>query len=290
MRSLILAVCMLLSVSSRSIAEQPAGKTIPWERIEGINASDFKSDFLARVAAILEKVPSYGRCTESVAACLRKKQHYATAGRLARDILMLVISQAEEEKIVKWVDARRRMAHPEKLHSINIEGLTPLGNKAAKVTIVEFSDFQCPYCAKIWPMLEEIARERKDKVRLFFKQFPIKGHPRALAASKACVAADKFGKFWDYCGKLFESQRDLSDKKFIELAEQCGIDKTKFTEEMNQTAVLNRIADEKMEGLRIRIQGTPTIFINGKEVILEPTVSMIKDRIQEELDILAGKD
>ena len=97
-------------------------------------------------------------------------------------------------------------------------------------------------------------------------------------------------KFWDYCGKLFESQLDLSDKKLIELAEECGIDKTKFTKEMNQPAVLNRIADEKMEGLRIRIQGTPTIFINGKEVILEPTASMIKDRIQEELDILEGKD
>ncbi len=182
------------------------------------------------------------------------------------------------------------MAHPEKIHSIKVDGLTHLGNKTAKVTIVEFSDFQCPYCAKIWPVLEEVARAKKDKVRLFFKQFPIKGHPRALVASKACVAADKFGKFWDYCGRLFANQTDLTDKKLIELAEKCGIDKTKFTEEMNRPAVLNRIADEKMEGLRVRIQGTPTIFINGKELILEPTASMIEDRIEEELDILEGRD
>jgi protein-disulfide isomerase len=280
----------LMLVNLPATAGSPKGDGFPWDRVEGIKASEFKEDFLVKVSAALEKIPSYGRCTESIAACLRKDPPHNTAVRLARDVLLLMSQGIEESKVLEWVGARKLMAHPEDLRSFNLENLKPLGKEDARVTIVEFSDFQCPFCARVAPTLENVVRESKGKARLFFKQFPIKGHPRALQAAKACVAADKFGKFWEYCASLFLNRLDLSDEKFIQLASQYDIDPEKFKQEMKREAVVNRIADEKMEGLRCRVKGTPTVFINGKEMLLEPTPSMIRDRIEEELDILNGRD
>ncbi len=287
------AILMLLLPpvgAARAGPETSAG--IPWDRVPDIEVGKFKDDFVARVAGKLEKVNSYGRCTESVAACLRKDPPHTSAARLARDIFLLMASEGSDEEIAKWVEMRRTMAHPkpEDIRGIDLDGLTPLGDRKAPVVVVEYSDFQCPFCAMVSPMLEKVVRESKGKARLYFKQFPIKGHPRALASSKACVAADAFGKFWEYCPKVFASQADLSDAKLLELAKDAGIDVEKFKQRMGRDEVLDRIADEKMEGLRNRVQGTPTIFINGKELLPHPTLELLRDRIGEELDILNGKD
>jgi protein-disulfide isomerase len=268
------------------------GDAFPWDRVPDIKSGDFKADFLKRVAARLEKVDCYGRCTQSVAACLRMDPPHPTAARLARDVFMLMASEASDEDVAKWVQMRKQMAHPKPMdiRGIRLDGLTALGDSKAPVTIVEYSDFQCPFCAMISPILEKVARDSDGKARLFFKQFPIKGHPRALPAAKACVAADKFGKFWAYCPKLFIHQTELSDEKLVELAVAAGMDAKSFKARMESDEVLNRIADEKMEGLKNRIQGTPTIFINGKEFLAQPTPELLRDRIAEELDILNGKD
>jgi thiol-disulfide isomerase/thioredoxin len=283
-------VLLSLSLVWLTIGSAVAGEKIPWGRIPGIKVSDFKPDFISQVAAKLEEIKCYGRCTESVAACLRKDPPHSTAIRLARGVFSLMTEKKGPEQIQKWLDVRKKMAHPEWTHSFNLEGVVPLGKTDAPVVIVEISDFRCPYCAKVAPVLEQIVRESKGKARLYFKQFPIKGRRRSLEASKASVAAQAFGKFWEYCRLLFENRSDLSDKTLLALARKTGMDPEKFKKEMEREEVLNRIADEKMEGLRARIKGTPTIFINGKEVILEPTRELLQDRIQEELDILNERD
>lgn len=290
MRKWIVCFLLIWLGPGAAVAGEQAG--FPWDRVPGIKAADFKADFLKRVEARLAKTPCYGRCTQSVSECLRKDPPHSTAARLARDVFMLMASEASEEDIAKWVEMRKIMAHPKPIdiRGIRLDGLTPLGDPKAPVAVVEYSDFQCPFCAMVSPLLEKIVRESEGKARLYFKQFPIKGHPRALPASKACVASAKFGKFWDYCPKLFLNRADLSDKKLVELAVATGMDAKAFSTQMETDEVLNRIADEKMEGLKNRIQGTPTIFINGKEFLAQPTPELVRDRIAEELDILNGED
>jgi predicted DsbA family dithiol-disulfide isomerase len=267
-----------------------AGEKIPWDKIPDLSVSQFRAEFVSQVAKKLEEIKCYGRCSESVAACLRKNPSHATAVRLARDTFYLMAGKKGPEEILKWVEARKKMAHPEWTHSFNLDGVVPLGKKDALVVIVEFSDFRCPFCAKVAPVLEQVVLESGGKARLYFKQFPIKGRPQSLQASKASVAAQAFGKFWEYCRLLFENRSDLSDETLLALAKKTGMDSGKFIEELAREEVLNRVADEKMEGLRARIQGTPTVFINGKEVVLTPTHELLKDRIQEELDILNERD
>jgi predicted DsbA family dithiol-disulfide isomerase len=280
-----------ISISVLAQAGQPPSG-FPWERVPDIRAADFKPEFLERVARQLEQVASYGRCTESISACLRKEPPHPTAARLARDVFLLMAGEASKDEIGKWVEMRRLMAHPkpEDVRGFRLEGLTPLGSPDAPVVIVEYSDFQCPFCAMVSPMLDRTIRDQADKARLYFKQFPIKGHPRALSAARACVAADGFGKFWEYCPKLFEHQADLTDDRLVQIAGQVGIDAKAFREKMEGEQVLDRIADEKMEGLKNRVQGTPAIFINGKELTGQPTPELLRDRIEEELDILNGRD
>lgn len=286
MRRFLLPVIAVWLASGSATAEEK----IPWDRIPGIEVADFKADFISQVAKRLEEIQSYGRCTESVAACLRKKPPHPTAARLARDIFYLMAGNNGAEEIEKWVEARKQMAHPEWTHSFSLDGIVPLGNQDAPVVIVEFSDFCCPFCAKVAPLLEQVVKDSQGKARLYFKQFPIKGRPQSLQAAKACVAAQAFGKFWEYCGLLYENRTDLSDQALLALAKKTGMDPVKFQQEMDREEVLNRVADEKMEGLRARLQGTPTVYINGKEVVLRPTRELLNDRIQEELDILNERD
>ena len=267
-----------------------AGDKIPWDKIPGVKIADFKAEFIAEVEEQLEKIDCYGRCSESVAACLRKNPPHNTAIRLARDIFSLMAGKQGPEEVGKWIEARKQMAHPEWTHGFSLDDSVPLGKKDAPVVIVEFSDFRCPFCSKVAPLLEQVVQQSGGKARLYFKQFPIKGRPESLEASKACVAAQKFDKFWEYCRLLFVNRSDLSDQALLALAKKIGIDPDRFKEEMDREEVLNRVADEKMEGLRARIKGTPTVFINGKEVILQPTRELLQDRIQEELDILNERD
>ena len=286
MRHVLLLVVTVWLAPGYAAAEEK----IPWDKIPGLSVSKFKAEFVSQVAEKLEKIQCYGRCSESVADCLRKDPPHATAVRLARDTFYLMAGNKGPEEIQKWVEARKKMAHPEWTHGFNLDEAVPLGKKDAPVVIVEFSDFRCPFCAKVAPLLEQVVKESGGKARLYFKQFPIKGRPQSLEASKASVAAQAFGKFWEYCRLLFENRSDLSDKTLLALAKKTGMDTGKFMKEMKREEVLNRVADEKMEGLRARIQGTPTVFINGKEVILIPTRELLKDRIQEELDILNERD
>ncbi len=287
-RSLLLVACSLFLFASSSLA----AADFPWSEVPGVKKSDFKPEFLLAVEKKLDSILSYGRCKESVSSCLKKKEPHGSAARLARDVLILMAEQSSDEEIAKWVEAREQMAHPApgKIKNVRLEGLTPLGKADAKIALVEFSDFQCPFCARLAPLLEKVTRESQCRARLYFKQFPIKSHDRALAAAKACVASDSLGKFWEYCGLLFASQDDLSDESILKLAKKAGMDIKKFKSIMEKESVLNRIADEKMEGLKFHIEGTPTLYVNGKEFLLLPTERLLKDRIEEEWEILHGKD
>jgi protein-disulfide isomerase len=281
-------MCILSSTLGK--AKDPQTSFIPWDRIGNIQPSDFREDFVSQVEKVLEELHSYGRCQESIAACLRKDPPHSIAQRLAKGIFSLMIQNNQMEQIKKWIETRKKMAYPDQIIQFKLDGLDALGKEDAPIVVVEFTDFQCPFCATISPALEDIILNSKGKARLYLKQFPLKIHKQAILAAKACVAADAFGTFWKYCGKLFVHRSELSEQKILELAEQTGMDPGKFKGEMEKEKVLNRVADEKMEGLKYRIESTPAIFINGKKLLLEPTKELLSDRIEEEMDILQGKD
>ncbi len=140
------------------------------------------------------------------------------------------------------------------------------GNPKAPVTIVLFSDFQCPFCARVGPTLDEAQRTYGDKVRIVWKHQPLGFHPNALPAAKAAEAAREQGKFWQMHDRLFASQRELSPDAYERIAKELGLDVRRFQESIRSGKSQARIEDDQRLAARVGAQGTPTMFVNGEKV------------------------
>lgn len=144
------------------------------------------------------------------------------------------------------------------------------GKADAKVTIVEFSDLQCPACRAAQPLVTEILQSASDSARLVYRHFPLRSiHPNAEAAAKASEAAANQGAFFAYHDLLFATQQDWEGEKdptqkFLTLARQLNLDITKFTADMNSEEVKNRIAKDEQDGNQAGVSSTPTFYVNGK--------------------------
>lgn len=147
-----------------------------------------------------------------------------------------------------------------------------LGAMDSKVTLVEFSDFQCPACKDAQPAVEAVINKYKDKIRFVYREYPLSSHQYGMVAAQAAEAAGMQGKFWEMHNKLFENQPDplksetndnFKPEKLREYAGQIGLDLNKFDKDYNSDAVRQKILDDQVDGNKAGIRGTPTFFING---------------------------
>jgi protein-disulfide isomerase len=156
---------------------------------------------------------------------------------------------------------------PNKIYALNV-GSSPLkGPKDAKVKIVEFSDYQCPFCGQADALVNQVLVANPD-VAFVYKQFPLTSiHPNALPAAKAALAAGKQGKYWEMHEILFKNQRALGADQLKDYAKQAGVaDLDKWEKDMNSPEVTDQINAEMREAQGADVRGTPTIFVNGKRV------------------------
>jgi protein-disulfide isomerase len=139
------------------------------------------------------------------------------------------------------------------------------GAENASLTIVEFSDLQCPYCAQSAPILDSLVRTYPNQVKVIFKHFPLSFHPQARAAAAAAIAAGKQGKFYPFRYKVAPHFRSLNDSLFLSIAKELNLDMAQFKKEMALTPEVNALLDDDMNlGREIGVEGTPTLFVNGR--------------------------
>jgi protein-disulfide isomerase len=156
---------------------------------------------------------------------------------------------------------------PNKVYTIPMSASPVKGPQTAKVTIVEFSDFQCPFCSQAAALVPDVLKQYPDNVNFVYKQFPLTSiHPFALGASKAAVAAGKQGKFWEMHDMLFANNRELGVDKLKEYAGKIGLDVGKWEKDMNSPEVQQQIDKEQQEARAADVQGTPTFFVGGKRL------------------------
>ncbi len=149
---------------------------------------------------------------------------------------------------------------------ISTAGAPTLGPDDAPVSIVIFDDFECPYCAKVVPLLREVLAAYPDQVKLVYKNFPLGMHKNARIAAVAGLAAAQQGKFWQLHDLLFANYKKLSEQKITQLAEEAGLDMEKFARARNNPQLRQQINAELQEGRKIGVRGTPTIFVNGRRL------------------------
>lgn len=156
------------------------------------------------------------------------------------------------------------------------------GSATPKATLVEFSDYQCPYCAKVWPYVEDLIRKYPDKLQFIYRHFPLPQHQYAKGAAYAAEAAGKQGKFWQISGLIFENQSLLSEELFTKLAERLGLDMDKFKQDTISSGIKDKVAADLADGQGLGVNSTPTFFLNGKKMKL----NSFSDLEQEVLKVL----
>ena len=147
-----------------------------------------------------------------------------------------------------------------------LEGLPVRGVPGASVTIVEFSDFQCPYCSRVGPALERVFDEFPDDVRLVFVQMPLAFHDHAHEAAQAALAAHSQGLFWEYHDLLFENQNDLERSDLVLYARQAGLSVDDFEAALNDGIYAEEVDEQVALAGRIGVRGTPNFRINGRSL------------------------
>jgi protein-disulfide isomerase len=150
------------------------------------------------------------------------------------------------------------------LRKARLDGAPVRGAPEAPVTIVEFSDFQCPFCAAVRPTLEQLLREYPGQVRLVFKHFPLEFHENAPLAHQAALAAGEQGKFWEMHDQIFANQRAMKRDDLIRTARDLGLNMDRFVADIDSSRFISVVDADKEEGARIGVNGTPSFVINGR--------------------------
>ncbi|HMF44019.1 MAG TPA: thioredoxin domain-containing protein [Polyangia bacterium] len=157
------------------------------------------------------------------------------------------------------------------------------GPTNAKVTLVAFSDFQCPFCSRAVPTLKQVEDEYKGKIRIAFKQMPLPFHDKAHLAAEAALAANEQGKFWQYHDKLFANQQALDRPSLEKYAEELGLNMSKFKAALDSGKFKNKVDSDAKEGAAVGATGTPTFFINGTILVGAQPFEKFKSAIDAEL-------
>src|SRR3981189_1404012 len=167
--------------------------------------------------------------------------------------------------------------------AVNAERDHILGPSDAPVTLVEYGDFECPFCARSYPAVQQIRRELGDRLRFAYRHFPRPEHPHARHAAEAAEAAAAQGHFWDMHDMLFEHQRALEDKDLVGYAALIGLDVDRFEHDLTTHVYLERVHADLQSAARNGVHGTPTFFINGVKHEGPDTFDDLMDAIREQL-------
>jgi len=196
------------------------------------------------------------------------------------------IKAGPREEILLLVSSKKKtvqVAVLDFVQEINVTGSPFRGTADAPVIIALFTDFQCPYCARILPLLNQVLEKYQGKVKLVFKNFPLSTHQFARKAASAALAAGKQGKFWELHDRLFQNYNRLNDQVVQKQAKELGLDMQKFEKDMNDPQIAQVISQDVQEGAKAGVRGTPTIYVNGS-LLRDTNLEGFQAAIDKELE------
>jgi protein-disulfide isomerase len=263
--------------------------TLPAVELDGLST--------ARRATVLKLLRS-GDCTcgcsMKLAQC-RVEDPGCTYSRGLSAVVVTAIKEGKTEAAAVAAAAASRFAHPPESKllddpvSIPTAGSPVQGPPNAPITLVEFSDFQCPFCVKAVHQLEAVMKAYPNQVKLIFKQFPLESHPQASISAAAALAAHQQGKFWPMHDALFANRTRLSRQTILELATGLALDMKRFTADLDSPETKKAVARDVADGDKSGVEATPTIFIDGQRYNGSLELGAIKPVIEAELKRPAPK-
>ena len=236
-----------------------------------------KKSITTRALLDTEVTAKVAKVTDAEAQAFYDQNKDRISGEFAQvkaQIIQYMQERKESEATIAFAAQLRRAAKLEinltapqsPAFSIATDDQPEKGNPKAVVTIVEFTDFECPGCALQYPVLERILSEFKNQVRLVVRDFPLSQHANARKAAEAAEAAREQGKYWEYAAVLFRNQSALGVDKLRQYATELGLDRAKFDASLDSGKFAEKVQRDLFDGRKLGINGTPTIYINGKRV------------------------
>ena len=184
----------------------------------------------------------------------------------------------------------RRGPDPDKRYSVDLKGAPAMGPEDATVTVVEFSDFQCPFCARVMPTLKRVKETYGDQVQIVWKNFPLTAiHPQAFGAAQAGQCAQEQGMFWEYHDRLFANQQALEPDSLKTHAAAVGLDAAAFSACLDTAKYADLVQEQMGIGTSLGVSSTPTVFINGRLVSGAQPYAVFVTIIDEELERAASR-
>ena len=219
------------------------------------------------------------------------RQLTAQSGAKAADFIKYIVDEEPAPKAPKPAPKKAKQEDTKTVWKVPVDLKTeyPKGAKYAPVTIVEFSDYECPFCSKVGPTYKKIMEEYGDKVRVFFKQNPLSFHKKARLAAAASLAAGAQGKFWEMHDVLFENQKALDRVDLERYAAEMGLNMKKFNRALDKNTYEDQIAADQELSEMVQARGTPNHFINGRKLNGAKPFEEFKTIIDEEIKKAEGR-
>ncbi|HXH74335.1 MAG TPA: DsbA family protein [Bacteriovoracaceae bacterium] len=255
-------------------------------RKKGLSNDEFLDKFIAKNVAVTEKeidvfIKDQNIPAEHINPQVREKiKNYLGMERKKVSVDSWLAEQTKKTPVEVYIPKPRRPTFP-----VEVGTAPSAGDQDAKVTIVEFSDFQCPFCAKGADILNQIKKKYGNKVRVAFKNFPLPFHNHAEKAAVASLCANEQGadKFWKMHDEMFAHQDALDPEGLKKTAKKIGLKTPDFDKCLDENKYLAEVQKQMEEGKTLKVKSTPTFFVNGQLINGAQAIDVFSDLIDEEM-------
>lgn len=255
---------------SLALAQTPQ-KPADWQKVENLPNVDFSPLTPAQkktALAAMRLQPCLCGCAMHIAECRIKDPNCSDSRAMAEIVVKAVKDGRDPAEAMSNSDlVKRKNGAADVLEApvtIPVAGAPVRGEANARITLVEFSDFECPFCSKAAAKIEAIQKAYPKDVKLIYKQYPLESHPHAKIAAAAALAAQQQNKFWPMHDKLFANFNKLSQESIVQIAKDLNLDMAKFQTDMHSTKTTQTILKDVNDGEKAQVDSTPTLFINGR--------------------------
>lgn len=274
---IISTIVLVVSGGCNKKAAEVTGQTIQGEAVSG-TAIKLDNDKKKQIETYLRKalsVPEQYTMELQDAKPSKIAGLSIIPGRLtfqgrSQDFELFISNDGKYIVVGKLFDLEASPYERKDISGVNLTDVNSKGPKDAPITIIEYSDFQCPYCSRAYQTLEnEVLKKYGKKVRLVFKHFPLDFHPWAMSAAIAaeCAALQKKDAFWTFYDNFFQKQAEINPgnikSKVLEWAGKAGLDKSKFEKCYDGQETKAKVEKDRQEGMSVGVSGTPGFFVNG---------------------------
>jgi protein-disulfide isomerase len=285
-----LRVFCLFAAALTLLAQAPPPTANSWQTSDRLGAIDLSGLTPVQKQAVLKLTREQDcscLCGMKVAECVNKDPNCTYAKSLVAITIKGVKENKSPMEISKLMDASPKAHRPKILEdpvSIPVDGSPVRGPSDARITLVEFSDFECPYCSLAALEVRSIMAAYPKDVKLIYKQFPLSMHPSAPLAAAASLAANQQGKFWPMHDLLFKNFRKLSRENILAWAKDLALDVDKFKADLDSAKFQDVIKKDLADGEAVGVYGTPSFFINGKHYNGPMSMDALKPILDAELN------